>query len=133
MSEKKEILIVEDEEILLKVQSLLLSSRGYIVKGVASGKAALDILARKKPDLVVLDISKEEMDVFEVCRKIKSEKATRDVPVIIMSSKQSSEDIARGEQVGADCYLSKPFKSSLLVNAVYKLVSGNIDTQMCFS
>ena len=133
MSEKKEIMIVEDEEVLLKLQSLLLTSRGYEVKGVSSGKMALTCLAKMRPDLVVLDISKEEMDVFEVCRQIKSEACTKDLPVIIMSSKNSSEDLAKGEKAGADEYITKPFKSSLLVDAIKKLLSASKEPTPCFS
>lgn len=133
MPEKKEILIVEDEEILLKLQSLLLTSRGYLVKGMDSGKQALAWLAKRRPDLVILDITKGEMDVFELCRKIKSESFTLTIPVIILSSRQSSEEVARGESAGADCLISKPFKASLLVDAVYRLASGKIETQLCFS
>jgi twitching motility two-component system response regulator PilG len=133
MAEKKEILIVEDEEILLKLQSLLLSSRGYLVKGVSSGRMALESLANRKPDLVVLDISQDELDAFEICRQIKSTQATRDIPVIIMARHLSSEDLARGETVGASCCLAKPFKSSLLVNAVYTLLFGNHQPQLCMT
>jgi len=133
MSEKKEIMIVEDEEVLLKLQSLLLISRGYEVKGVSSGKMALTCLSKKRPDLVVLDITKEEMDVFEICRQIKSEVYTKDIPVIIMSSKNSSEDIAKGERAGADGYITKPFKSSLLVSAIQKLLLGSKEPTLCFS
>jgi len=132
MAEKKEILIVEDEEILLKLQSLLLTSRGYLVNGVSNGKMALACLAKKKPDLVVLDISKEDMSAFEVCRQIKDAKATKDIPVIIMSSRQSTEEEEKCERSGADWFIAKPFKASLLVNAVYRLVSGNNNHEICW-
>ena len=133
MSAQKEILIVEEEEILLKLQSLLLSSRGYLVKGVSSGRQALASLAGKKPDLVVLDISREGLDAFALCRQIKSREATRDIPVIVLSASQSSEEEQKGRQAGADCLISKPFKAALLVNAVYRLISGKAATQPCFN
>ncbi|GEM_PF-1075477 len=133
MSEKKEILIVEEEEILLKLQSLLLSSRGYLVKGVSSGKLALVSLAKKKPDLVVLDLSREAPDAFELCRQIKESTATRDIPVIIMSARQSAEEAEKCERSGADWFIAKPFRSSLLVNAVYRLLSGKAESRVCFS
>ncbi len=65
---RKEILIVEDEETLLRLQSLLLTSRGYQVKGVTNGKLALEYVTSHKPDLVLLDIMLPEIDGFEVCR-----------------------------------------------------------------
>lgn len=133
MSTRKEILIVEDEEVLLRLQSLLLTSRGYLVKGVTSGKLALDSLAGRKPDLVVVDTAQPEMDAFEVCRRIKSEEATHNIPVIILSDRKSSDDMAKGEMVGADCYITKPFKSSLLIGVVQQLLSGEPQRALCFS
>ena len=133
MSNQKEILIIEEQELLLRLQSLLLKSRGYLVNGVTSSKVALDCMASKRPDLVVIDTMQAEMDAFEVCRRIKSAKATRDIPVIILSDRKSAADMARGEQAGADWYITKPFKSSLLVGAVEQLLAGAAKQELCCS
>ena len=128
---RKEILIVEDEETLLRLQSLLLTARGYQVKAVADGKLALEHMASHMPDLVLLDVMLPEVDGFEVCRRIKSAEATARIPVILVSAKKSREDLARGEQVGADWYITKPFKSSLLVEAVQRFLSGDPHPAPC--
>ncbi|MCM2264547.1 MAG: response regulator [Desulfuromonadales bacterium] len=128
---KKNILIVEDEESLLKLESVLLSSRGYNVSGVADGQAALDAIGSIKPDLVLLDIMLPEVDGFEVCRQIKNNEATKHIPVIMLTAKKSREDIARGEQVGADWYMVKPFKSALLVETVKRFLSGALKPTFC--
>jgi len=128
---KKEILIVEDEESLLKLQSLLLTSRGYEVQGVTDGKLALDRVASKKPDLVLLDIMLPEIDGFEVCRQIKSNDATKNIPIIMVSSKKGREDMARGEQAGADWYITKPFKSAMLVETVQRFLAGTREPAPC--
>lgn len=120
---KKKILIVEDEESLLKLESILLTSRGYEVKGVADGQAALDALAVMKPDLVLLDIMLPEIDGFEVCRQIKENEATRHIPVIMLTAKKSREDMARGEQVGADWYITKPFKSAMVIETIQRFLT----------
>ena len=120
---KKKILIVEDEESLLKLESILLTSRGYEVKGVADGQAALDILPSMKPDLVLLDIMLPEIDGFEVCRQIKSSEATKHIPVIMLTAKKSREDMARGEQVGADWYITKPFKPAMVIETIQRFLS----------
>jgi len=127
----KEILIVEDEETLLKLESVLLTSRGYKVQGVANGKAALDCMAANKPDLVLLDIMLPEIDGYEVCRQIKNNEATRHIPVIMLTAKKSREDIAKGEQVGADWYMTKPFKSAMLVETVQRLLDGVVEPASC--
>ncbi len=119
---KKKILIVEDEESLLKLESILLISKGFDVKGVANGRAALDAVAEEKPDLVLLDIMLPEIDGFEVCRQLKSNPDTRHIPVIMLTAKKSREDMVRGEKVGADWYITKPFKSAMVIETIQRFL-----------
>ena len=120
---KKRILIVEDEESLLKLESILLTSRGYEVKGVTDGQAALDAMPSMQPDLVLLDIMLPEIDGFEVCRQIKENPATKHIPVIMLTAKKSRDDMARGEQVGADWYITKPFKSAMVIETIQRFLA----------
>lgn len=120
---KKKILIVEDEESLLKLESILLTSKGYEVRGVPNGHAALEALAEEKPDLILLDIMLPEIDGFEVCRRIKLDPTTMQIPVIMLTAKKSREDMARGEQVGADWYITKPFKSAMVIETIQRFLS----------
>jgi len=119
---KKKILIVEDEESLLKLESILLTSKGYEVRGVANGQAALEAIAEEKPDLVLLDIMLPEIDGFEVCQRIKADPETRDLPVIMLTAKKSRDDMARGEKVGADWYITKPFKSAMVIETIQRFL-----------
>ena len=120
---KKKILIVEDEPNLLKLESILLASRGYEVKGVADGQAALDAVTTMKPDLLLLDIMLPKIDGFEVCRQIKANEATRHIRVVLLTCKKSSEDFLKGEQVGADDYIVKPIKSEKIIKIIQGLLS----------
>lgn len=120
---KKKILVVEDEESLLKLESILLTSKGYEVQGVTTGQAALDAIAEEKPDLVLLDIMLPEMDGFEVCRRIKENPQTNDLPVVMLTAKKSREDMARGQQVGADWYITKPFKSVNVIETIQRFLN----------
>ena len=120
---KKKILIVEDEESLLKLESIMLESRGYEVIGVGDGQAALDAVATTKPDLVLLDIMLPKVNGFEVCRQIKTNEATRHILVIMLTAKNSNEDLLKGEQVGANDYITKPFKSEMVIKTVQRLLS----------
>jgi twitching motility two-component system response regulator PilG len=119
---KNRILIVEDEESLLKLESILLSSKGYNVTGVMDGNSALEEITANKPDLVVLDIMLPGMDGFEVCNKVKENPATRDIPVVMLTAKKNSLDQARGLQVGADAYITKPFKSAQVIEVIEGLL-----------
>jgi len=114
---------VEDEDSLLKLESILLTSKGFAVRGVSNGQAALDAIAQERPDLVLLDIMLPELDGFEVCRRIKSDDATRHIPVVMLTAKKSREDMVRGESVGADWYITKPFKSAMIIETVQRFLS----------
>ncbi len=120
---KQKILIVEDEESLLKLESILLTSKGYDVRGVSNGREALDAIAEEKPDLVLLDIMLPEIDGFEVCQRIKDDAKTKDIPVIMLTAKKSREDMARGEKVGADWYITKPFKSVMVIETIQRFLA----------
>jgi twitching motility two-component system response regulator PilG len=121
---KSIILIVEDEESLLKLESILLTSRGYQVRGVTSGEAALKEIAAHKPDLVLLDIMMPGLDGFEVCRRIKQDPSTSSIPVVMLTAKKNSQDQTKGIEVGADAYLTKPFKAVRIMEVIEGLLSG---------
>ena len=120
---KQKILIVEDEESLLKLESILLTSKGYDVRGVSNGREALEAIAEEKPDLVLLDIMLPEIDGFEVCQRIKENPATKEIPVVMLTAKKSREDMARGEKVGADWYITKPFKSVMVIETIQRFLT----------
>jgi DNA-binding response OmpR family regulator len=119
---KNRILVVEDEESLLKLESILFASKGYAVTGVRDGKSALAAIAANRPDIVVLDIMLPDLDGFEVCRAIKENPETRLLPVIMLTAKKSSQDLERGRLAGADAYLTKPFKSVKVLEVIEGLL-----------
>lgn len=121
----KKILIVEDEESLLKLESILLSSKGYSVVGVMDGKAALEEVKTNPPDLVVLDVMLPEMDGFEVCRRIKENPETSSIPIVMLTAKKSNNDVERGKQSGAEAYITKPFKSAKVIEVIESLINGH--------
>jgi twitching motility two-component system response regulator PilG len=123
---KNRILVVEDEESLLKLESILLSSKGYNVTGVMDGKSALEEIAANKPDLVILDIMLPEIDGFEVCRRIKENPETSGIPVVMLTAKKNSQDVARGTEVGAAAYLTKPFKSAKVIEVIEGLIGTDL-------
>lgn len=121
---KKSILVVEDEESLLKLESILFTSKGYDVTGVRDGREALQALATSRPDVVVLDVMLPGPDGFEICRAIKDNPETGDIPVVILTAKKSSMDLERGRNAGADAYLTKPFKSVKVLEVIEGLIAG---------
>ncbi|GFO61762.1 response regulator [Geomonas silvestris] len=119
---KSKILVVEDEESLLKLESILFTSKGYTVTGVRDGKSALEAIERDRPDVVVLDVMLPDTDGFDICRAIKENPATRSLPVIMLTAKKSSVDLERGKVAGADAYITKPFKSVKVLEVIEGLL-----------
>ena len=119
---KKRILVVEDEESLLKLESILFTSKGYDVTGARDGRSALEAIERDRPDLVVLDIMLPDLDGFEVCRLIKENPEHGALPVIMLTAKKSSKDLQRGREAGADAYITKPFKSAKVIEVIEQLL-----------
>ena len=120
---QKKILIVEDEESLLKLESILLTTKGYLVQGATTGLAALEAVAAEAPDLILLDIMLPEMDGFEVCEHLKKNPETRHIPIILLTARKTPEDVARGKEVGANHYITKPFKSAMVMETIEQLLS----------
>lgn len=115
-----QILLVEDDEMLVKVLERLFSVSGLRVDWAADGEAALGRLRESRPDLVVLDGMLPGISGFELLRVLKENKATRHIPVIFLTAQDLEEDIVRGLSMGAIDYIVKPFKPRELVVRVLR-------------
>lgn len=120
---KQKVMVVEDEISLLKLECILLNSRGYQVCSMGNGKDALECMEKEMPNLVLLDVSMPGVDGFEVCRLIKSNPVTRHILVVLLTAKKRKQDREMGEQVMADCYITKPFKSIDLMGTIDRLLN----------
>lgn len=104
------ILIVDDTFTNLDVLRRALEPKGHEIQVATNGETALKILsATPLPDLVLLDVMMPGMDGYEVCRKMKAEELTRDIPVIFLTAKNQPEDIVKGFSLGGVDYITKPF------------------------
>ena len=115
---KPYILLVDDTEANLRVLGPLLRNQGWSVAAVTSGAQALELIARRPPDLVLLDVMMPDMDGFEVCRRLHADPATRDLPVLFITALTDEAGIIRGFQEGALDYIVKPFRPDELVARV---------------
>lgn len=104
----KRILIVDDEEHILELIRFNLEKEYRVVTAV-SGEEALEILGREKVDLMILDLMLPGIDGIQVCNKLRNEKASKHLPIIMLTAKTEDSDRILGLEVGADDYLPKPF------------------------
>lgn len=116
------VLIVDDSSTLREMISGLLIKAGMTVLEAEDGEKAKDMITSKPPDLVVLDIVMPNMNGYELCRWVKSNEPTKDVPVVICSSKNEEFDRYWGMKQGADAYIAKPFRPAEMVETVKHLL-----------
>ena len=109
------ILIVDDNNINLKVLGAQLRKSGYNIVVARDGESTLKIVPELMPDLILLDIMMPGMDGYEVCTILKSQEETRHIPIIFISAKVDTSDIVTGFNVGAVDYITKPFKKEELL------------------
>ena len=112
------ILVVEDTPANIQVLSSTLKEKGYQISVATNGRQALEVVARLRPDLILLDVMMPEMDGFETCRRLKESAATKDIPVIFLTARTETADIVQGFEVGAVDYVAKPFNSHELLARV---------------
>jgi twitching motility two-component system response regulator PilH len=118
------VLIVEDSIAQREMITDLLKASGMTVTHAADGVEALEAILSAPPDLVVLDIVMPRMNGYEVCRRLKSDPKTQNVPVVMCSSKGEEFDRYWGMKQGADAYIAKPFQPTELVGTVKQLLRG---------
>jgi two-component system alkaline phosphatase synthesis response regulator PhoP len=116
------ILVVDDNEQNLELLVAYLETLGCPVVTAVDGVDALDKVASEKPDLILLDIMMPRMSGFEVCRKIKSDPTTRDIPVIMVTALNELTDIERGVESGTDDFITKPVNRLELTTRVKSLL-----------
>lgn len=108
------ILIVDDVPENIKVLGNILQRDGYAIFIAIGGRQAIDMSLKNEFDLILLDIMMPDMDGYQVCRRLKSESRTSDIPVIFITAKTEHQDIVRGFEVGAVDYVTKPFNAAEL-------------------
>jgi len=118
LSAKSKIIVVEDEADILDVIEYNLTREGYKVLGFRDGEQGLEAIRGEEPQLVLLDLMLPGIDGIEICKKVKEDPVTRDVPVIMITAKTEESDVVLGLGVGADDYVSKPFSPKELVARV---------------
>jgi DNA-binding response OmpR family regulator len=116
----KLILIVEDSPTDMKIAESVCTENGYRVVAVAEGDQVIEIASEKQPDLILLDVILPNKNGFQICRQLKNTAATKDIKVIIVSSKDQASDKFWGMKQGADDYITKPYSEEDLLAAIRK-------------
>jgi DNA-binding response OmpR family regulator len=120
----KRVLIADDEPNIVTSFEFLMEQAGFETRVATNGDEALALVASFRPDLVLLDIMFPVKSGYEVCQHLKSDPATRDIKVVIVSAKGRDVEVAKALELGADAFIAKPFSTRELVAKVRELLGS---------
>lgn len=127
---KHKILVVDDEIDICELIELNLRSNGFEdIKFANDGKTALQIAQNWHPDLILLDLMLPEIDGMEVCRILKSQDDTKEIPIIMLTAKGSEFDIVNGFECGADDYVTKPYSNKVLIARIKAQLRNSVNQE----
>lgn len=112
---KNRILAVDDEEDIVELVRYNLEREGYETLSAFSGKEALEIISKKRPDLIILDLMLPDVDGLEITRRLKRDDDLKNIPIVMLTAKGEEADVVVGLELGADDYIVKPFSPRILL------------------
>lgn len=119
---KVTVLVVDDSPTELKLVVTALQQKGYDVITATNGEEGLEKATRERPSLVIFDVVMPKMNGFQACRQLKTNEATKTIPVLLLTSKSQESDKFWGFRQGADGYVTKPFTDDSLFAEINKLI-----------
>jgi twitching motility two-component system response regulator PilG len=114
------VMVIDDSKTIRRTAATLLEHTGCTVVTAEDGFDALARIVRERPDLIFIDVMMPKLDGYETCSIIRSNSEYAEIPIVMLSSKSSFCDRARGDVVGANAYLTKPFSKDELLDAINK-------------
>ena len=127
MPDSKNILVVEDDSDIRELISFNLKNEGYQVFEANDGEVGIDKARNNNPDLILLDLMLPGIQGLDVCRIIKSDQETKEIPIIMVTALGQEEDIVKGLETGADDYITKPFSIKVLIARVNAVLKRSIE------
>ena len=124
LANHRQVLVVEDDPEVNELLCAYVQIAGFPYESAPNGSIALEKARQNNLALIVLDVMLPDFDGFEICRRLKSEQTTRDVPIVLLTALDREEYRQRGHQCGATAYLTKPFNPDQLLETIRQTASG---------
>lgn len=122
-NKKTRILLIEDDLDMAEAIRLRLEANDFEIIVAHDGMEGLNKARTENPDLIILDVMLPKLDGFNLCRMLKFDEKHKSILIIILSAKVQKTDIERGKEVGADAYITKPFKAEELLAKIKELIN----------
>lgn len=116
------ILVADDSQSVREILQMSLETLGYSVVLAEDGERAMERIHSSRPDLIIADVMMPKVNGFQICRRVKSDPSTHRTPVILLTARSGHEDIFWGKDCGADEYITKPFRTQELEQAIVRLL-----------
>ena len=118
----KTLLVADDDPDIRKIVATAARKQGMRVIEAEDGERALRLIREEMPDAIVLDVMMPKQDGRDVCRKVRTDEATKNIPIVMFTAKDDQADRLVGLELGADDYIAKPFKIDMLMRRVEYLI-----------
>jgi CheY-like chemotaxis protein len=119
------VLVVDDDDVIRQLITVNLELEGFEVIPAVDGQDALDKVKDVQPDVVTLDVMMPRVDGWEAAARLREDPETAHIKLILLSARAQESDIQRGERIGVDAYLTKPFDPDELIDVVRRLVNAS--------
>ncbi len=114
------ILIVDDEKDIVETLAFMLKQKGFEIISAYDGEEGLKLAKEANPDLIILDVMMPKINGYKICRLLKFDSRYKNIPIIMVTARSQAQDIAIGEETGADEYITKPFEFNDLFRCIDK-------------
>lgn len=121
------VLVVDDDEVIRDLIAMNLTMEGFEVATAADGQECLDMVGTVSPDVITLDVMMPRLDGWMTASRLRADPATRGIKIMFLSARAQAEDLRRGEEIGVDTYVTKPFDPTELVQTVRELVGAGTE------
>ncbi|MBN1961152.1 MAG: response regulator [Deltaproteobacteria bacterium] len=119
----KKILLVDDSNTVLLMERMLLANEGYELLTASNGREAIIKATEEKPDLILLDVVMPEVSGFEACKQIRAQESTREIPIIMVTTRSEATNVQIGFESGCNDYVTKPINGVELITKVKNHIS----------
>ena len=120
---KKRLLVVDDEQELVKAMQIRLGAAGYEVLAAYDGQEGLEKAQKEKPDLIVLDLMLPKMDGYKVCGLLKKDSRFKEIPILMFTARAQQEDMKLGKEMGADAIINVRYMTTSVVGSAAELLA----------